>query len=59
MQLFIGIVLVVISVCLFIIDIPLIGATLFFIGFGVLRGYRKGKAFYLIGGRSGNDSCCG
>ncbi len=34
MQLFIGIVLVVISVCLFIIDIPLIGAISFFIGFG-------------------------
>ena len=59
MQLFIGVVLVAISVFLFIIDIPLIGAISLFIGFGVLRGYRKGKIFYLIGGRSGNDSCCG
>ena len=59
MQIFIGIFLVVLSVLLFFIDAPLIGAFSLFIGLGVLRGYRRGKVFYLIGGRSNNDSCCG
>ncbi|OUR83773.1 hypothetical protein A9Q75_03895 [Colwellia psychrerythraea] len=59
MQLFIGFVLVAFGVFLFFIDIPLLAVISFFIGFGVLRGYRKGKIFYLIGGRSNNGSCCG
>ncbi|PKH87725.1 hypothetical protein CXF79_13895 [Colwellia sp. Bg11-28] len=59
MQILIGVVLVAVSVLLFYIDIPLLGAISLFIGFGVLRGYRKGKRFYLIGGRSSDSDCCG
>ena len=58
MQVFIGVLLVVLSVFLFFINIPAIGVILFFIGFGVLRGYRRGKIFYLLGGRSSEGSCC-
>ena len=49
MQILIGVLLIVFSILLFFIDIPSIGVISFFIGFGVLRGYKKGKAFYLIG----------
>ena len=57
MQVFIGILLFMLSAFLFYINIPAIGVILFFIGFGVLRGYRRGKVFYLIGGRS-SGGCC-
>jgi len=58
MQVLIGVVLVAFSVFLFFIDMPLLGVFLLFIGFGVLRGYKRGKAFYLIGGRSSDGGCC-
>ena len=59
MQILIGVVLVAVSVLLFFINIPLLGAISLFVGFGVLRGYRRGKLFYLIGGRSSDSDCCG
>jgi len=58
MQVFLGFLLIAFSVLLFFIDVPLLGVLSLFIGVGVLRGYRRGKVFYLIGGRSDNDSCC-
>lgn len=58
MQILIGVLLIVFSILLFFIGIPSIGVISFFIGFGVLRGYKKGKAFYLIGGRSSDGGCC-
>lgn len=58
MQIFIGILLAAIALILFCFDYAAIGFIAFLLGIGVLRGYRRGKLFYLTGGRSSNGSCC-
>jgi len=57
-QIFIGIVFIALSILMFFINFPAIGGFLLFVGFGILRGYRRGKYFYLLGGRSSDGDCC-
>ncbi|TMM46330.1 hypothetical protein [Colwellia ponticola] len=58
MQLVIGVILLALSIFLFFINSPAIGGFVFFIALGVLRGYRRGKYFHLLGGRSSDGDCC-